>query len=78
MLREEEREGGKMRAYPRSWLRKVLGVLRKVLLALLPENRFGDTVFSWVTLCFTMDVCLTATERGSITFFTPSRFQMKS
>jgi hypothetical protein len=41
-----------MRAYPRSWLRKVLGVLRKVLLALLPENRFGDTVFSWVSFVF--------------------------
>jgi hypothetical protein len=52
VLREEEREGGKMRAYPRSWLRKVLGVLRKVLLVLLPENRFGDTVFSWVSFVF--------------------------
>jgi len=41
-----------MRAYPRSWLRKVLAVLRKVLLALLPENRFGDTVFSWVSFVF--------------------------
>jgi len=41
-----------MRAYPRSWLRKVLGGLRKVLLALLPENRFGDTVFSWVSFVF--------------------------